>query len=839
MDINLLKIIAWSGIRLVNKVDLVSYKKRIAGYLSNMRQTQGGASNSFEPTVSTDFYTDSLVSIKHKRVVLFASYTGNGRIPSYTIFFLQKLKQYSDAIYFCCDSPLLQSEIEKISKLCRYVYFGHHGEYDFGSYKRAWEAFKKDALVEKIDQVLLANDSIVGPNGNLSEFFDQFYLDGAPDLYGLTINNFGYDSSSSTNLSKFSPHIQSYFVLLAKRFFTSEVWDSFITSVHSFECKTDIIINYEMGLSKLATENGFRIGSFYKGGYLNPAANNFIELFAKCFFVKTSQIKRSPQLLNYLAEEKKFPFRFRSDGAYSLEEYARSVTRDYDRNIVEILGINCLNDEEYTVVVRTFSFYRKALRMVLQLDSGNVAYFSEEFEPNTRLLKDIKTEQEVQNTHLHFFSIHCSQLKNLRKGKLYFTNLMGEKIPIKWYCGKHPKKYDLLTNYYVAVKASELKIFKSGVDFLLSCASLLDYVYLFIYGVIRLLGIKTFLFAEKGSLLADNAYQLYQYSKKIKNISKERSFYVTDINAVDSKKTKDNCLVNFNSFKHKIVFLSSAVVIYSFDELLAIPDGISDVVLSFMYKSQKWVLASHGYTGGHNNSCMTSRAVRGNIDLVLACTEFEEKNFLRLGFDNVKYTGYPRMDKWYQCSIDPKMITIFFTFRRSLLRCTNIEFINSDYYKSAIYFVRRLVNLKPESKIFYILHNALNKTQKQLLKAELLGIAKNIIVIDNDNEENMNQALQSCNLFITDISSVGFDMIYKGSATVIFYVDSTFLQGHYEVNNSFVKQIELSSAYIVKNIEEMEPLLKGNSRTTSPDQLFKFTDNNNSQRVMSEIQKLV
>ena len=42
MDINLLKIIAWSGIRLVNKVDLVSYKKRIAGYLSNMRQTQGG-----------------------------------------------------------------------------------------------------------------------------------------------------------------------------------------------------------------------------------------------------------------------------------------------------------------------------------------------------------------------------------------------------------------------------------------------------------------------------------------------------------------------------------------------------------------------------------------------------------------------------------------------------------------------------------------------------------------------------------------------------------------------------------------------------------------------------
>ncbi|WP_368974020.1 rhamnan synthesis F family protein, partial [Pseudomonas urmiensis] len=55
----------------------------------------------------------------------------------------------------------------------------------------------------------------------------------------------------------YSPHIQSYFLSIAKSVFNATFWRDFIYSVKHEEHKTDIIINYEMGMSKLLSSHGY------------------------------------------------------------------------------------------------------------------------------------------------------------------------------------------------------------------------------------------------------------------------------------------------------------------------------------------------------------------------------------------------------------------------------------------------------------------------------------------------------------------------------------------------------------------------------------------------------
>lgn len=178
-----------------------------------------------------------------KRVAIFASFSKNGKIADYVVYYLSELKKVCDAIVFVADNPIIPSEVDKIKNLVVYAQFKRHKEYDFGSYKRGFQRAQKSGLLANAEELVLCNDSCFGPVFPFTEMFDKMADDKA-DFWGLS----NYDQHY---------HIQSFFVVLKKKVFNSDVFAKFIFSVQKENSFWDVVLKYELGLSDILHEAGF------------------------------------------------------------------------------------------------------------------------------------------------------------------------------------------------------------------------------------------------------------------------------------------------------------------------------------------------------------------------------------------------------------------------------------------------------------------------------------------------------------------------------------------------------------------------------------------------------
>ena len=187
-----------------------------------------------------------------KRIAFFAHYDRDGIIDDYVIHYLRALMRVSECILFASDCELKAGEIGKLDGIAELVFAKRHGEYDFGSWKRCFEAVNYD--LSAWDEVIVANDSccVVHP---IDEFFAK--MDRIPcDWWGPTWgqNVLAGDKSEKT-------HINSYFVVFRLPVLKSEDFLDFWRGVTKHDKKIDIIIAYELGLTKLLRRLNFTSGA--------------------------------------------------------------------------------------------------------------------------------------------------------------------------------------------------------------------------------------------------------------------------------------------------------------------------------------------------------------------------------------------------------------------------------------------------------------------------------------------------------------------------------------------------------------------------------------------------
>lgn len=231
------------------------------------------------------------------RVAIFAHYDKNNIIDDYVIFYLKELQKISKDVIFvsCCDLPK-----DELDKLDCYKVVQKHDEYDFGSYKRGFEFAKKKNLLKECDELIFANDSCYGPFKPLEKIFNQMSVNDC-DFWGLTKNRIGFKKIKNSKVKDiYCPHIQSYFFVLRPQTFNSETFKEFINSIEYQENKNDIILKYEIGLTKTLEKAGFKsdfaIKDFYKTN--NPTIFKWRKLYEETDFpfVKCSVLR----LQNYL-----------------------------------------------------------------------------------------------------------------------------------------------------------------------------------------------------------------------------------------------------------------------------------------------------------------------------------------------------------------------------------------------------------------------------------------------------------------------------------------------------------------------------------------------------------
>lgn len=99
-----------------------------------------------------------------KRLFLFAGYDADNTIDDTLIYYLNQLSKLGD-IVLVMDNSLNAQAVKKLSEIPHILHFSgtHHGEYDFGSYKRGYIWARDNKKLDKYEWVYMVNDSVYGP----------------------------------------------------------------------------------------------------------------------------------------------------------------------------------------------------------------------------------------------------------------------------------------------------------------------------------------------------------------------------------------------------------------------------------------------------------------------------------------------------------------------------------------------------------------------------------------------------------------------------------------------------------------------------------------------------
>ena len=185
------------------------------------------------------------------RLFLFAGYDQNSIVNDAMVYYVSCLSKYGDVIV-CVDNDLKNSEIQKLNSYTIHTIAQRHGEYDFGSYKRGYEYARNKNILKNYDIVYLVNDSVFGPLFDIKETLQNMEAL-KTDAAGIVI--------SQHKTHKF---MESWFIRLNKKIFTSAWFDKFISTVTHENAKYIITVKYEHGLTNLITNNGCSWDGLYK-----------------------------------------------------------------------------------------------------------------------------------------------------------------------------------------------------------------------------------------------------------------------------------------------------------------------------------------------------------------------------------------------------------------------------------------------------------------------------------------------------------------------------------------------------------------------------------------------
>lgn len=220
-----------------------------------------------------------------RRIAFFAHYDRDGVVDDYVLYYLRELKNVAQRTLFVSDCELRPAEAAKLDGLAELVSAERHGEYDFGSWKRAF-AYLGDGL-EDWDEVVIANDSCFAP---IYPFDDVFARMDALDC--------DFWSPSVTEIDGKLDHLSSYFQVFRRPVLSDPGFREFWRKIGRQPNVEVVVAQYEKGLTQLLLQRGYRwraltpiaeVGAFLKTKYFEETLHNY-----RCSWLKTRLLRHNP-----------------------------------------------------------------------------------------------------------------------------------------------------------------------------------------------------------------------------------------------------------------------------------------------------------------------------------------------------------------------------------------------------------------------------------------------------------------------------------------------------------------------------------------------------------------
>ena len=249
--------------------------------------------------------------VLHNKVLVFAAYCQDGRLRDFRKNLIHELRQYCDYLVFVSDGPMLEDEIKISLDIDAFICRKHYRTY-FGSYVYGIELLSKLGLLDGVKDLILCNDSCIGPVCSFSPVFSKYDLNKSEiDFYGLTVRD-DY---------KKHPFIQSYFLIFSPAVYQSEIFSEefSLANVPARIYPADVDVNVAGDLTFKFAQAGFVYKTFVddddfvkKFGAEQSADIPFqlitsygYPLIERKYFVLNKGKAECDRLIEYLRKEKK------------------------------------------------------------------------------------------------------------------------------------------------------------------------------------------------------------------------------------------------------------------------------------------------------------------------------------------------------------------------------------------------------------------------------------------------------------------------------------------------------------------------------------------------------
>lgn len=186
----------------------------------------------------------------NKRLFLVAGYERDAIIDASLVHYVRELAALGDVVvYMDCDCDA--ENLKKLKPFVVHADAARHGEYDFGSYKRAYIYAREARMLPAYDVVYMVNDSVYGPLFDLRGAIEKMESQNW-DAFGLVCNP-----------HREHPHIQSWFIGCRRDVFMTPWYDEFMTAITKLPDKGMITRQYEQGFTKMVASHGLKWGCLY------------------------------------------------------------------------------------------------------------------------------------------------------------------------------------------------------------------------------------------------------------------------------------------------------------------------------------------------------------------------------------------------------------------------------------------------------------------------------------------------------------------------------------------------------------------------------------------------
>lgn len=367
-------------------------------------------------------------------------------------------------------------------------------------------------------------------------------------------------------------------------------------------------------------------------------------------------------------------------------------------------------------------------------------------------------------------------------------------------------------------------------------------LFFFLFPFVKLLyGRKhNWLICDRGTEAQDNGYFFFKYLRK--NHPEINAVFLIKKNSPDFQKVSSlGKVVEFGSIKHFLMALGFSVKISS--HLYGYAPWIQ---MALFYRRNKThdthVFLQHGITKNFIPGFLSKNC---NSLKLFICGAKPEYDYLvsYFGYKKtvVQYTGFSRFDSLEDVKTDNRIL-IMPTWRRYLEKLTEMDFLNSKFYKSwnELLCDNNLLRVLHDNniKIDLYLHSSLQKYSDCFASSDVINVI-------HFNEKDVQTLLKEDSLLVTDFSSVFFDFAYMRKPIVFYQFDEEqYYDGHYDKGYFDYRKDGFGHVCLTKDslTNAIVKLIKNGYRVETKfnkkiDEFFIYRDHLNSQRIFKAITK--